>query len=115
VPLSLSYLAITSKPEQTTTNKDEASVWYQIWYNGSTFNQVEAEMKLYFRDMRSVLQAEWNEEKEKYKQTITVITAVDATNKEVTLTVPRRNYFNMEGVVEDTTLFPYHTSLYPHC
>jgi hypothetical protein len=97
---------------QSELKENESSPWYQIWNNGSTYNRVETEMNLYVQ-MQSVLQAEWNEEKEKYKELKTA-TAADAIGKEVTTNaVPRRNYFNKDGVVEDVSLFPYHTSLYP--
>lgn len=49
----------------------------------------------------------WEEECQKYEETMEV--RVD----DKKLTVPRRNYLNEKGTVEDDSLFPYHTACYP--
>ena len=58
--------------------------------------------------VRGVLNAEWEAEMHKYEESM----AVTLRRRPLTQTVPRRNYFNPQGVVQDTSLFPYHNSFY---
>lgn len=53
----------------------------------------------------------WDDEGSAYEQTMEV--KVNTTNSSKTFFVPRRNYINAAGVVQDTSLFPYHTAMYP--
>jgi hypothetical protein len=55
------------------------------------------------REMESI----WDEECAKYEKKITVV--IDGKSRKV----PRRNYANLKGEVDDPTLYPYHTSCYP--
>jgi hypothetical protein len=54
-----------------------------------------------------VMLQEWDEEEAKYEQFITVESWL---GKRSLRRMPRRNYPNEDGVVQDPTLFPYHTS-----
>ena len=93
-----------------TRDDEKESPWYQMWFS-FTYDQMEAEMNL-FRETQSLLQDEWNEESKQYEEEITVIVK-DRMNNDLTITIPRRNYFNATGTVEDVTLFPYHNAFYP--
>jgi hypothetical protein len=70
---------------------------------------LEAAVKAY-GIIESVLEKQWEEECAKYEEFEPVLNipgfAVDGQR-------PRRNYANPEGTIQDPTLYPYHTSLYP--
>jgi hypothetical protein len=57
--------------------------------------------------VRKEIDESWQAESTKYEETVT------RTVEGIDQTVPRRNYFNPEGVVQDTSLFPYHDMFYP--
>jgi hypothetical protein len=59
------------------------------------------------RSIRAQMNDQWDEESAKYEENITV------TIRGVEETLPRRNYFNPEGTVQDASLFPYHDIFYP--
>ena len=94
----------------STDCEETESPWYKAWF-ACTYERLEAEMKLY-RETQSLLQDEWNEESKKYEEETTV-TVKDLMNNDLTITIPRRNYFNKDGTVDDVTLFPYHKAFYP--
>jgi hypothetical protein len=57
--------------------------------------------------VRNEIDESWQAESSKYEETVT------RTVEGIEQTVPRRNYFNPEGVVQDKSLFPYHDMFYP--
>ncbi|KAL7560946.1 hypothetical protein ACA910_022434 [Epithemia clementina (nom. ined.)] len=62
-------------------------------------------VELYERCMEDV-KAQWKQESDKYEETIP--SNLPGHPKEI----PRRNYANPEGIVQDSSLFPYHSSCY---
>ena len=89
---------------------EKDSPWYKMWF-AFTYDRLEAEMNLY-RETQLSLQDEWNEESKRYEEEMTV-KVKDLMENDLTITVPRRNYFNASGTVADDTLFPYHKAFYP--
>jgi len=75
-------------------------------YEPIPYELIEEEMEV-FAQVQASMDQLWEEECQKYEETMQVV--VDGKN----LTVPRRNYFNEEGVVKDETLYPYDTVYYP--
>jgi hypothetical protein len=65
---------------------------------------IEAEIAT-IRLVEQQLEEEWRLESLKYEETITVPYCSHP--------VARRNYFNPEGIVQDTSLYPYHDFYYP--
>jgi hypothetical protein len=65
---------------------------------------VEAEIAT-VRPVEQQLEEEWRLESLKYEETITI--------PHCSHPVARRNYFNAEGIVQDTSLYPYHDFYYP--
>ncbi|GAX28014.1 hypothetical protein FisN_16Lh283 [Fistulifera solaris] len=65
---------------------------------------IEAEIAT-IRSVEQQLEEEWRLESLKYEETITV--------PHCSHPVARRNYFNSEGIVQDTSLYPYHDFYYP--
>ena len=59
---------------------------------------------------RIKIEREWEEESCRYEELVERKSEFPSRRPKE---IPRRNYFNTEGVVQDMTLFPYHTSCYP--
>jgi hypothetical protein len=90
---------------------DDNDSWQRRWL-AISHDGVETEMKL-CREVQETLTKLWSEESKKYEETMETKISGSWTIHNKTVTVPRRNYFNPQGIVKDSALFPYHTSLYP--
>lgn len=62
---------------------------------------------LIYEELAKALSDEWEKECAKYEETMTV--KFDGKKKKK---VPRRNYINKDALIQDTSLFPYHSSCY---
>jgi hypothetical protein len=97
-------------PQSNDPLGDKEDVWWGEWHEVS-YDRLEGEMQL-FRQVHSSLQDLWIKETKKYEKTMKVTIDDNWGMGRKTLVVPRRNYFNSQGIVQDPTLFPYHTSCY---
>jgi hypothetical protein len=61
------------------------------------------------RQITAQMQGMWNDEVKQYEQ----LMEVKIKGKGKIHNVPRRNYYNSRGEVNDPTMFPYHTACYP--
>jgi hypothetical protein len=89
---------------------DVRDEWQGRW-DAVTYERLEGEIQL-FQRVHTLLQNRWMKETKKYEKTIKVTIDDNWGAGRKTLVVPRRNYFNSQGIVQDPTLFPYHNSLY---
>lgn len=92
-------------------NDSPSSLAKDAWFEPEMFHplphdRIVAEADR-FEQVQGSLEEKWEVESEKYETIMTI-----SWNGE-SLDVPRRNYLNEKGTVQDCSIFPYHTSLYP--
>ncbi|GKY93881.1 hypothetical protein MPSEU_000355000 [Mayamaea pseudoterrestris] len=103
-------MASTNKSAAAPSDSNASTTdWYQPL--NSELLQLQCES---FQQLKAQIDQEWEEETAKYEQLITIET-IPQDGKTITMEPirPRRNYANPQGIVEDPSMYPYDTALYP--